>query len=479
MAGGVPHADVERLLDAGAAAVAAAVNTGEVTAGEVAAAATGRARAAPPHVLLATDPSAVQAQVAVLEERLAAGERPPLAGAPMAHKDLFDTQLFPTTYGNPAFEHRPVRDATAVARLEAAGAIQVATANLHEVAFGVTGLNPHTGDVTNPYDRRRVAGGSSSGSAAAVASGTVVASLGTDTGGSVRIPASCCGVVGVKSTRGAVPTTGVLALSWLQDTVGPVTRTVGDAALLLDAIAGPDGRDPVAGALPAGWSTDLNRVAARVTGRGHEHQHRLAQVTVLLPRPLWEESVAPEVVGPARSAVSRLADAGAGVQEIDLPGFDAARHAQGVLLSAHALTVHREQLVRDPAVFGADVRERLERARRLTATEVVEALRTRDRWRAALAELLSGSRLLACPTLPIPPPYRDQRQVAWPGGSESVTASLTRLTGVWNLAGLPAVSVPASRRGLPCGLQLVGRRWSEPDLLDAAAVATDRPASPP
>ncbi|MGH3440541.1 MAG: amidase, partial [Nitriliruptorales bacterium] len=322
---------LDPVFDSGAGALAAAVNRGEVDLGELEEAIVERLGRAPRGSLLAVDTDGVGEQLRELARRLADGERPRLAGVPVAHKDLFDTVRFPTTYGNPALGSRPERDAVAVTRIAEQGAIQVGKANCHEIAFGVTGRNPHTGDVENPAAPGRMTGGSSSGSAAAVAAGVVLGSLGTDTGGSVRIPASCCGIVGVKTTRGAVPRTGVLPLSNLQDSVGPLAGSVADAAVFLDAIVGPDVDDASTLPVPNGWKATpaLGRLA-----------HELDGVELVLPRQFWEGRVAAEVATRCREAVERLEAEGAKLAEADLPGLEAARRAQATLLSVHALVVH-------------------------------------------------------------------------------------------------------------------------------------------
>ena len=449
--------DLGPLLDGDAAGIANAVRSGEVDLAELAEAIVSRTDLAPGGALLAVDPEGVAEQVDELRRRLAAGDELPLAGVPVAHKDLLDTERFPTTYGNPAFTRRPDRDATAVARTVAAGAIQVGKANLHELAYGVTGLNAHTGDVVNHRAPDRMPGGSSSGSAASVASGAVALSLGTDTGGSVRIPASACGVLGCKVTRGAVPTTGVQPLSWLQDTVGPIARTASDAALLLRVVVGPDGEDPVAQPMPPGWG---HTTFVGATPQG---------LTVVLPADLWERRVDPGVAQRCRAGVDLLEEAGATVREVDLPGIDEARRAQGTLLAAHAFAVHRERFEREPDAFGDDIRARLEASRSMGAVEVVDALRERDRWIARIDALLPEGTIAATPTLAMLPPHVDDTVVEWPDGEQDVTPALTRLTSIWNLAGTPAVSVPVQPiDGVPVGLQLIGRWWSEPLLLTAA-----------
>jgi aspartyl-tRNA(Asn)/glutamyl-tRNA(Gln) amidotransferase subunit A len=450
--------DLGSLLDGDVSALVAAVHAGEVDPSEIAEAAAERARSAPAAALVAVDGEVTSSQARELASRLASGERPPLAGVPVAHKDLMDSAPFPTTSGNPALTRRPPRSATAVARSVGAGCLEVGKANLHEVAYGVTGRNPRTGTPVNPAAPDRMPGGSSSGSASAVSARTVMASLGTDTGGSVRIPAACCGVVGLKVTRGLVPTTGVTPLSWLQDTVGPIARSADDAAQLLAVVVGPDREDPVARhPQPTGWA---------VTGDLPE----LGGVTVVTPPELWDRRVDPAVASAARSGVSALEDAGARMAVRSFGAYDAARSAQGTLLSAHAYAIHRERFEADPSVFEPDTADRLAAARDLHHWEVVEALRARERWMAELDELTrDGAVLIASPTLPMPVPAVDAEAVLWDDGEEPITPALTRLTNVWNLSGNPAVSVPCGWvEDAPVGLQLAGRWWSEPLLLSAA-----------
>lgn len=450
--------DLDALLGGEMSALVAALHAGDVDPVELAHAALVRTAHAPAAALVAVDEEVTLAQARRLAQRLEAGERPPLAGVPVAHKDLVDSVGMPTTSGNPALVRHPDRAATAVARSVEAGCVELGKANLHEVAFGVTGRNPHTGTPLNPAAPDRIPGGSSSGSAACVAAGTVMGSLGTDTGGSVRIPAACCGVVGLKVTRGAVPTTGVTPLSWLQDTVGPIARTCVDAGRLLGVVAGPDGADPVARTgPPSSWP--VSEVHAEVD-----------DLVLVLPPQLWEGRVDPQVREVARSAVRALERAGARVEERGLDGRDRAVRAQQTLLGTHAYTVHRRRFEEEPDVYGADTRERLAGARDIAHWEVTEALRERERWKATLDGVAPAGTLIASPTLAFPVPALDAEEIAWEDGSESITPALTRLTAIWNLAGNPALTVPCGTvAGAPVGLQLIGRWWSEPRLLAAGA----------
>lgn len=481
--------DTSELLDAGIRRIVAAVHGGDVDPVDLAEAAARRAEGAPENALITVDGDVAVEQARLLAERLSAGERPLLAGVPVAHKDLIDTTSFSTSYGNPPLATemqagRHQRDATVVTRTTEAGALHLGKANLHEVAFGVTGENLRTGTPENPAAPGRMPGGSSSGSASAVAAGAVVASLGTDTGGSVRIPASCCGVVGLKTTRGAVPSTGVLPLSWLQDTVGPIAATVEDAALLLATVAGADGDDPIAREVPEGWrvaDTDGAGAAAiwRAAAGGWEGAvaaHDAQRVRLLRPAALWEQRVHPHVRAAGETAVERLVDAGALLEDVALPGYQAARRAQSVLLAVHALAVHERWFDQRPDLYGDDIRARLEHARTIAATDVVRALHERRRWNAWIDEHLPPGTVLVTPTLAFPPPLLGQTHVSWSDdGEEDVTPALTRLTSVWNLAGVPAISVPCGRSpgDLPVGLQVIGRWWSEPILVRTATAVEE------
>jgi len=454
---------VDDLLDRGVVAVTSAVTTGQADPVEVTDAAVARCATATVGTFTALDADHARGQVRDLVERMSRGERLPLAGLPIAVKDLIDVAGLPTGYGHPSLARVAAVDATVVARLRGAGAIVVGKTGLHELAYGVTGANPHTGTPANPAAADRMPGGSSSGSAVAVATRAVPAALGTDTGGSVRIPAACCAVVGLKPTRGCVPVTGVMPLAWLQDTVGTLTRDVADAAALLAVLAGRDPADPVSIDPPASWAPT---VPPRMDG-----------LVVSLPEEMWagtDGATAAVLV----AAVERLVDRGLIRADLSLPGYAAARRAQGVLLDAQALAVHGQRLGAEPDAFGLDVRERLDAARRHSAADVAVALRVRDEWRAQLRSAV-GDGLLVTPSIGFPPPALGAETAPSPDGDEPVTPALTRRTGVFNLAGWPALSVPVGtdHDGLPASIQIAGPPWSEPLLL-AAGAAVSAPSGP-
>ncbi len=375
----------------------------------------------------------------------------PLAGIPLAVKDLIDLAGHATRAGSPLhFDDTPaLKDAAVVEKLKASGAHIIGKTHTHEIALGITGINPHTGAVRNPHEPTRITGGSSSGSAAAVASGMVPGALGSDTGGSIRIPAALCGVVGLKPTFGRVSTRGVMPLSWNLDHVGPITRSVEDAALLLNVIAGYDPLDPASVNTPApDFTAGL--------GKGI-----LGWRVAVAAGPFIEESDA-GVLSAFRAAVQQFASLGAEVSEVEIAHLRNMAAANGTLVIADAAAVHRERLAAHPDWFGADVRERLERGRAVTSTDYTLARRTQQEARRYFDLLFAHYDLLLLPTT---------ASVAAPiEGLDSAAYAprLTRFTAPFNLTGLPALSIPCGRvDGLPVGLQIIGASWHEAHVLQA------------
>lgn len=335
--------------------------------------------------------------------------------------------------------------ATAVARLVDAGARIIATLTLHQFAYGI--ISPQT---RNPRAPERIAGGSSGGSAAALATGIVRGSLGTDTGGSVRIPAACCGVVGLKTTRGLVPLTGVQPLAPSLDTVGPLAARVADAAQLLEVIAGPDQADPHSlEPPPAAEPPSLSRLRV-----GVPHQVRRSHMDDDV-RAVWE------------AVLADLADAGAGVVDVDLPALDGAHTANGRILAAEAALVHAERLAAHPEAFWPSVRSRLEGGRDMPATQLAAAHQHAAQLRAEVRRVFADVDVLVTPTLPCRAPPRDTDPIVVGGVREPVVVTITRFTNPWNLTGVPAGSVPAGvdRDGAPVGVQVVGPWFAEPTVL--------------
>ena len=375
----------------------------------------------------------------------------PLFGIPIALKDLYETAGIRTTAGSKFFADTiPTEDAFVVQKLKAAGAAILGKTNMHEIALGVTGVNPHYGTCRNPWDATRITGGSSSGNAAALAAGMCLGALGTDTGGSIRIPASLCGVVGLKPTCGRVSLRGVIPLSWNLDHAGPMARTVQDVALLLQVIAGYDPLDSASVDVPV--DDYLKDLENGVNGW---------RIALACGEYLTETDAE---VGEAVQAAARLFESlGAHVEEVDLSWAREAALANGLLVQADAAAYHRERLKAHPEDFGADVRQRLQNGAACTSTEYALARRTQSEMRRKFEHLFSNYDILLTPTTPIPAPLIE--------GTDAIEQArrLTRFTAPFNLTGLPALSLPCgfTSAGLPVGLQIVSGLWKEAKVLQA------------
>lgn len=373
-----------------------------------------------------------------------------LLGIPVALKDLFETAGIRTTCGSKFFaDDVPAEDAEAVLRLKLAGACVVGKAHTHEMALGVTGINPHYGATHNPWDVSRITGGSSSGSAAAVATGMCLAALGTDTGGSIRIPAALCGVVGMKPTFGRISLRGVIPLSWNLDHVGPLTRSVRDAALLLQALAGYDPHDPASVNVPP--ENFIARIEDSLRG------WRIAQAVGD-----YVEACEPGVWECFQEAATAFRQLGASLEKEDLSWLEELAQANVRMTQADAAAFHRERLAAHPDWFGEDVRARLEMGAALTATDYALARRIQAEACRRFDAFFEKYDVLLLPTTPVVAPSIE--------GTVALEAArrLMRFTAPFNLTGLPALSVPCGlSEGLPVGLQIVGGRWQEGKVLAA------------
>ena len=381
-----------------------------------------------------------------------------LAGAPIALKDLFDVAGVPTTGGSKLFAANvPAKDGEVARRLFDAGAIDLGKTNLHEWAFGVTNDNPHFGPTKNPWATERIPGGSSGGNAAALAAGMCFGAIGSDTGGSIRIPASLCGVVGLKPTYGRVSLRGAIPLAWSLDHAGPMARTVRDTALLLQVVAGYDPHDPVSVDVPVDeYLTDI------------ESGVRGLRIGVLRGRFFTRleanEKPAPDVAAAVEGAIGVLATEGARCEEVELPRVDELRETQTVIIGTEAGAYHKERIAAHRDGYGADVAKRIDLGLTRTGPAYALARRTRDELRRAYAEALARWDAIVLPTTPITAPAREGQDAV------AAAATLTAYTSAFNLTGLPAISLPCGfdRSGLPIGLQLVARPWSEARLLRVA-----------
>ena len=388
------------------------------------------------------------------EKEIAAGRhRGPLHGIPMGLKDLIDVVGMPTSAGSRVRAgHRARSDSTVAARLSAAGAVLVGKTHTHEFAYGL--ITPQT---RNAWRGDRVAGGSSGGSAVAVAAGTATFALGTDTGGSIRVPAALNGVVGLKPTYGLVPLHGVTPLSWSLDHVGPLTRTVEDAALVLTALAGHDPRDPTS---VAGPSEDYRPGAdADLTG-----------LRVGVPRSYYFDHVDPEVETAVRGALDRLQDLGAQLVEIEIPLSRYLQATHWGLMVPEATACHEGTLRTVPDHYQADVRVLLEAGALMSAADYLRAQRARALMRQEWARVLAEVDLLAAPTVPVTAVKAGQETVTWADGTvEGVADAYVRLCSPANITGFPSLSVPVGHdtAGLPIGMQLLARPLGERVLLRA------------
>jgi aspartyl-tRNA(Asn)/glutamyl-tRNA(Gln) amidotransferase subunit A len=382
------------------------------------------------------------------EEDLAHGRfRGPLHGIPIGHKDLIATRGLRTTAGSRILaDWIPTRDSHVARALAGAGAVCLGKTNTHEFAFGTTNDNPHYGATGNPWDPTLTTGGSSGGSAAAVAAGILPLATGTDTAGSIRIPAALCGVVGLKPTYGLVPTRGIVPLGPTLDTAGPLTRTVDDAALALETLTG--------------LKLDV------------EDRASLKGIRIGVPEHYVFARVDPEVEAGVRAALEVLARLGAVVQPLKVPALENCFDIGIAIVRPEALAFHSRWFPARAGDYGVDVARSLEAAQRISGAEYLLALERRRKFSRALRRVLRDVDLLAGPTVPM---AAFENRLAFepvaPGG-ELPRYALTRLTYPYNLSRLPAISVPCARTraGLPIGLQLAAGAYEEGLLLTVARV---------
>jgi aspartyl-tRNA(Asn)/glutamyl-tRNA(Gln) amidotransferase subunit A len=392
------------------------------------------------------------AQARQAEAELSAGqERGPLHGVPVSLKDLIDTAGIRTTAASRIWRDRiPDRSATVARRLEQAGAILLGKCNLLEFAYGI--VHPDYGQCNNAWDPNRTSGGSSSGSASSVAAGMGWGSIGTDTGGSIRIPASYCGVVGFKPTYGRVSRHGVFPLSWSLDHVGTLARTVEDTAVLLEAIAGRDPLDPTSADVPV--PNYRSALDGRVSGL------RLG----VLEQHMTGADLHPGVAEAAWAAVAELEKAGMQVKKISLPSLKEADAAMLLAILPEGTLVHEKWLRECPQDYAEMTRQQLEMGTLVPATDYVRAQQYRSLLLQELLEVFQDVDVLVSPTVAWEAPREDPTVAAGEGATEA------RRTGPFNLSGLPSLSLPCGlgKDGLPLGLQISGAPFAEPMVLRVA-----------
>ena len=379
-------------------------------------------------------------------------DRGPLHGIPVAVKDLFATRGIRTTGGSKLYENRvPDHDAEAVVKLRDAGAVLLGKTGLHELAYGTTSINPFFGAIRNPWATDCDPGGSSGGSASAVAAGLAYAALGTDTGCSIRQPAHCCGIVGHKPTFGLVSKAGVLALSWTMDHVGPLTRNVEDAATVLAAIAGHDPADP--------YSATVD-----ISGGFESGGRDLEGTRFGLVRRFFFEG-REDVVQCVDAAIDRLRESGAEIVDLDIPDIDRAFDGSRTTF-LEALAIHEADLARRPNDFGADTREKLLSSRSQGITDYANAQHFRKIFTPSVEKLFEQCDVLAAPTSTIAAALIDDRPADYPMLS-------FKNTGIFDYTGQPSISIPCgfTEKGLPVGLMLTGPLFKDRQVLQAARAA--------
>jgi aspartyl-tRNA(Asn)/glutamyl-tRNA(Gln) amidotransferase subunit A len=396
------------------------------------------------------------AQAQGMDKELAAGKRrSALHGVPMAHKDLYYRKGEISTAGSAIRrEWRAPFTATSLEKLDAAGQVDLGFLNMAEFAAGPTGHNVHFGHCRNPWDQTRVTGGSSSGSGASVAARMVYGSLGSDTGGSIRLPASACGVVGMKATYGRVSRYGAAARSWSLDHVGPLTRTVRDNARMLTAIAGHDVNDSTTSIQPV--PDYESGIEGGVAG---------LKIGLALPK----EGLAPldpEVAAAVQAAADALGRLGAKITPARLPDFTPLYRAAEVIVKSEAASMHREWMENTPELYANQVRTRAEAGFFIPATHYIDALRLRAKFVAEFLETsMTGVDAVILPAIPFPLPTIEETDTEKSGGPATL-AMVSRFTGLtrpFNTLGVPALSVPCGfdHNGAPMGLQLIGRPFAE------------------
>ena len=407
-----------------------------------------------PHVnaMMAVDDEGARKTAEEIDQRMARGDWPGLlAGMTLAIKDNIDTAGLETTSGSNFFKGRvPNRDAPVISRLKQAGGVLVGKATLHEVCFGVRSHNALIGQCRNPYDTSIIPGGSSGGSAVAVATGMADGALGSDTGGSVRIPASICGVTGLRPTTGRVANTGSLAVSDSHDTIGPMARSALDVARLFAVIAGYDDGDPMSVDQPL--INFLPRLGDGISG-----------LTIGLPKAYFYDDLDGEVARAVDEALQTFEALGATLTDIDLAGAAETFDQAATIIFSDAAALHAERLD-EPAKWGQQTIERLKMGLEFSGCDYARSMRAREVWRRTLKRAFEAVDMIALPTLPqLPPPINDDRSLY----------AATKRVGANTYAGafgaLPGLSIPcgASSGGLPIGLMLEAPWWQEPLLLRA------------
>ena len=451
----------EAILELSAAELARAIREKRVTSVAATEAVLWRIKAVHPRLncLARSDDELALTAARLADQDLARGAlRGPLHGVPMAHKDMYYRRGVISACGSKILRERPAPStATVLERLDAAGAIQFGVLNMVEFAFGPTGHNWHTGHCRNAWDPARITGGSSSGSGTAVAARATFAALGSDTGGSIRLPAHFCGVSGLKPTYGRVSRAGAMPLSFSLDTVGPLARTVEDCALVLQAIAGADARDPTCDTRPVpGYVGALERP---ITG-----------LRIGRPRQFFYDDCDPEIAAAMQASLETFQRLGATVIDVDMPDIAPWNAASTIVISAEAAAYHGNWLRTRPQDYSEQIRGRLEQGLAIAAATYLDALRLRGvALREFCAQVFSKVDVLHAPVVAFQTPTIAETDLGAGPEAVAMLGKTTRLTRPVNLLGVPAVSVNAgfTKAGMPIGMQLLARPHDDATALRA------------
>jgi aspartyl-tRNA(Asn)/glutamyl-tRNA(Gln) amidotransferase subunit A len=446
------------LIEQSCAGLARAIREKRATAVQAMEAVLARAQAVQPKInaFLRIDAELALDAARLADKDLARGHlRGPLHGVPMAHKDMYYRKGVASSYGGRVGPTRPAPStAAALERLDAAGAIQFGVLNMAECAFGPTGHNYHYGHCGNAWDPARITGGSSSGSGSAVAARASFAALGSDTGGSIRLPAHFCGTAGIKPTYGRVSRAGAMPLSFSLDTVGPLARTVEDCALVLAAIAGADARDA---------TTDPRVVPDYLAALGRP----VAGITIGKPRQYFYDDCDPEIAAAMEASLEVFRKLGAKVVDVDLPDFEAWNAAATMIIGAEAAAAHGHWLRTRPQDYSPQVRARLEQGFAVPAAAYIDSLRLRGVALREFSEQVFGKvDVLHAPVVAFQTPTIEETDVGGGPHMAALLAKVTRLTRPGNFLGVPALSVQAgfTKAGMPIGMQLLARPFDEATL---------------
>ena len=400
------------------------------------------------------------------------GPRGVLHGVPLAHKDMYYDKGKVVTCGTKIRKDFVApTTSTALQRLKDAGTVRLGSLQMVEFAYGPTGHNPHYGAVRNPWNTDRITGGSSSGSGSAVAARLTFAALGSDTGGSIRMPAHFCGVTGLKTTVGRVSRAGAMPLSWSLDTVGPLAQTVEDCALLTGLMAGADPEDPTASQLPV---PDY-MAAAKQPIKG---------LKIGVPTAFYVDDLDAEVARVLDETLATLKKEGAEIVKVELPDQRQLTAACQLVLATEAAALHKRWMIERPQDYGAQVLMRLQNGLAIPAVSYLEAMRWRGPALAAYLAAVEGTDAVIAPVAPMPAVTIAESDVGNSPDAEAVIQRITRFTRPINYLGLPSLSIPTgfTRSGLPVGMQIIGRSFDEAMLVRIGAAfqrATDHHAKVP